>query len=32
MLKVIKEINELKNKPNFGFMFEDRGIIQVIEE
>ncbi|WP_416441758.1 hypothetical protein ACH3O9_14750 [Leeuwenhoekiella sp. A16] len=26
LLNLIKELNEMENKPNFGFMFEDKGI------
>lgn len=32
LLKIINSINELNIKTNLSFMFEDRGIIRVIEE
>ena len=32
LLKIITNINELNIKTNFSFMFEDNGIIRVIEE
>lgn len=32
LLKIIAEINDLNTQANFAFMFEDRGIIEVIEE
>ncbi len=27
LLSLIKELNAIENKPNFGFMFENRGIL-----
>ena len=27
LLNLIMELNAMENKPNFGFMFEDRGIL-----
>ena len=32
LVKIISTINELNTKANFAFMFEERGILQVIEE
>ena len=32
LIKIITNINELNIKTNFSFMFEDRGIIRIIEE
>ena len=32
LIKIITNINELNIKTNFSFMFEERGIIRIIEE
>lgn len=32
LLNIIEELNKLKNKPSFVFMFEDRGILPKLEE